>query len=683
MSADHVQHRKQLQNALDKLDLPKAVAALQHLSTDDVTAAFASKMAQPGAFQLIGDRSKRNKFYDSLLGALVMEEQHEEAQAFAVNLNGKIQVVERFFDEIRSSLPQCDIASFPEDIQFWSHVERASNELQELKAAGKQEMAKIETMAEANVPFVMPEVTMVKLPGGREVSLDATYSNIISMLSLTLKMLSFDHKLLSEGKLVAPAKPVITEEHVFKAGSIQLYAMSWNSVEDMGNRTLFFGGDICTIEKSGIARDAIPEEVYAKFPEPFIFHRAPSEVEIYDYLANRRLQSWAIQNTMSLLQATTLRNSIITKGAAAPALTGGPFITEEEGVALTTLAEILSFDVFSDQERFHGLTLREWVRGYCALKLMAESKQTDTCLVAFDKAELEQGFIEYQIPAPCVPTLIYHLTFGQDSRDLYDSPLIQSQDGKYSLLADVLISSNLPNVLFSRLSSLNTQFEKKGKGFENKVVSFFQGHDYQCKTTSFSIDGAQYEYDALLLLDDTLFLIECKNNLLSGNHAVQALRYSKFISDTVKQVKRLEHGLRARPEIVESLFGRKLDNLTLVPMILNSMNYSRAPIDGVYISDYSALSKFFDEDAISEFHWKNGRKIVRKVIQRLWTGERPTAKELLTYLSMPPQLSLVMKHLTYTTYPRFTSESTMFFSGVLEVDEPGMQKAKEDAPAVE
>ncbi|GLR11283.1 hypothetical protein GCM10007907_00730 [Chitinimonas prasina] len=682
MSTDHNGHRKQLQNAFDKFDLPKALEALESLSTEEVIAAFAAKLAQPGAFQIRGNRTKRNEFYDSLLNAPVMTNHHAQAQPFARDLNDKIQIIERSFDETRSSLPKCDISKFPEDIQFWSHVERASRELKDLHDAAQQAMAEIEVRAKANLQFAMPEMVIVKLPDGNEVNVDAAYSNIISSLSLTLKMLSFEHNLLSEGKLLAPQKVAITDEHIFKAGSIQLYAITWNALEDIANRTLFFGGEITSMENAGIPRSSLPEDFYSKFADPLFFHREPSEVEVYDFLANRRLHSWAVQNTIRFIQGANQLIPVMAKGAVAPSLSGGPFVSKEEGIALATLAEILSFDVFSDQERYHGLTLREWVRGYCSLKLLAEAKQADSCLVMFDKAELEQGFSDYQIPALHIPTLIHHLTFGQDSRDLYDSPLIRSQDGKYSLLADVLITCNLPNVLFSRLSSLDTQFEKKGKGFEGKVVSFFHERDYQCKATSFSIDHAQYEYDALLLLDDTLFLVECKNTLLSGNHAVQALRYSKFIDDTVKQVKRLERGLRARPEVVESLFDRKLSELTVVPVILNSMNYSRQPIDGVYISDYSALGKFFDESTISEFHWKDGEKKMRKIIHRLWSGERPTSQELLEYLSFPPQLKLIMEHLTYLPYARPTSESSVFISRVLDVDEPAMLRAKQEAPAV-
>lgn len=675
-------HCKQLQKALVKHDLAQALKALEILGAEEVKAAFVAALTQPGAFQIHGDRAERNKFYDSLLNAPTMTSQHVQARAIALDLRGKIQIIETCFDQIQSVLPACDISKFPEGIQIWSHVERASRDLKLVRDAAQKAMPEIQDKINAGMPVVMPELIVVEDPDGNKVNLDAANFSIIDGLSLTLKMLSFVHSLYTREKLVAPPKPVITDDHIYKAGSILLFAMTWNALEDIANRTLFFGGEITSLENAGVSRNTFPEGFFSKFANPLFFHRDPSEVEVCDFLANRRLHSWAMQNAFRLMQGTNRLIPVMAKGEVVPGLSAGPFISEEEGITLARLAEILSFDIFSDQERYHGLTLREWVRGYCSLKLMVEAKQTDSCLVMFDKGELEQEFIHFKIPHTCVSVLIEHLTFGKDSHDLYDSPLIHSQDDKYTLLADALLTCSVPNVLFSRLGSLNTSFDKKGKGFEDKVISFFQERNYTCKATKFSIGNDQYECDALLLLDDTLILIECKNTSLSGNHAVQALRYSKFIEDTVKQVKRLVHGLRNRTDIVESLFGRKLSELKLVPMILNSLTYSRPPVDGVYISDYSALCKFFSESTISEFYWENGEKKVRKVIHRLWAGERPTSQELLEYLSFPPQLKLIVEHLTYDYHSHPMSENSIFFSRLLDVDETAMLKAKQEAPAI-
>lgn len=675
MKAAQVELRNRLKEAVERFDLPAAIAALGKMETDEVAAILDEKMAQPGAYQLRGNRFKRNTFYDALLSSSVMSDEHYSVLRYANETNEKIKKIEKCFDEIREALKKCDISKFPGAIQFWSHVERASRDFSEIDSAVRKQQKKIEANFKMGIPTTMPEALMVKLESGEVVNVDAAYGGLVESLSLTLKMLCFEQKLLQNGKLVAPALPAITDDHVYKARLIQLYAVSWNALENAANRTLFFGGEVGSAQDAKVSTDQLPVAYRAKFPEPVFFYREPTEVEVYDFIANRRLHSWAMQNAMLMASGTALGGAVMKEGAAVPGLTAG-FVSKDEGITLANLSDILAYDVFEDQERFHGLTLREWVRGYCALGLIAVAKQNESCLVTFEKYEIEQGLRDYKLPEECILTFIHHLTFGQDSRDLYDSPLIHSEDGKYTLFANVLKTYNVTNVLFSRLSSLTTQIDKKGKGFESRVVSSFVKWGYPCKFTKFEIDDDEYQYDALVLIDDTLLLIECKNNLLSSNNVVRAFRYSESINKHVEQIKRLERGLRERPDVVESLFRRKLDDLTLVPVMLNCMTYSRGPVEGVYISDWSALSKFFTESTISRFGLQNGEKVNKQPIHTLWLGKRPTEKELLDYLAMPIQLKLMGKHLRCNYFDHPMSENSVFFALELDVDEEKMLRGR-------
>lgn len=667
---------EQLKEAIEEFNLSNSLEVLEKMETDEVAAVFNEKMEQPGAYQIRGNRSKRNDFYDAILRSSVMSSKHDSIRSHTNEINEKIKKIEKYFDEIRNSLPKCDISKFPKNIQFWSHIERALYQLAEIDRAGTQEWKKIEEKLKAGIPTEIPEALMTQLEYGEIVNVDAVYSSIIGALSLTLKMLAFEHRLLHDGKLIAPSKPAITEEHIYKAGSIQLYALSWNALEDASNRTLFFGGEIVNEQdgKIPIDNDSLVA-IHAKFPSPIFFDRELTNVEAFDFMANRRLHTWAMQNTMLMANNTELRKTVMKEGVEIPGLSEG-FISIDECITLAKLSEILAYNVFQDQERFHGLTLREWVRGYCALGLIGATKQDSSDLVTFEESELKQGFLDYKLPEECIPTIIHHLTFGQNSRDLYDSPLIHSEDGKFTFFANVLKTCNVTNVLFSRLSSLITQIDKKGKGFEQRVVSSFIEWGYQCKPTKFYINDAEYEYDALVLIDDTLLLIECKNNMLSSNNTVQAFRYFTSIYENVGQIKRLIQGLKERPDIIESLFDRKLDDLNLIPIMLNSMTYSMEPVEGIYISDWSALSKFFTESTISRFGLHNGKKINKQTIHTLWEGERPTAKELLDYLAMPIQLKTMSKHLSWTYFPYPMSESSIFFAPRLDIDEESMSKAR-------
>lgn len=675
MNASPKEQRKRLKEAVEKLDLSATLTALDKMEKDEVAAVFEEKMAQPGAYQIRGNRSKRNNFYDSLMSSSVMSGELDSVRHYVNKIILKIKKIESYFDEIRNSLPKCDISKFSGDVQFWSQVERASCQLAMIDSAGKKEMEKFEAKLKARIRTVMPEALMAQLENGETVNIDAAYGGIMEALSLTLKMLSFEQKLLHDGKLIAPLMPVITDEHVYKAGSIQLYASSWNALENAANRTLFFGGEIGSEQDAKVSTDHLPATYHAKFPDPIFFYRELTEIEAYDFMANRRMHTWAMQNAILMANHTALRRAVMNEGEEVPGLTEG-FVSEDEIFTLTKLSEILAYNAFDDQERFHGLTLREWVRGYYALGQMGAAKQEGSGLVTFEKSEIEQGLRDYKLPEECIPILIHHLTFGQDSRDLYDSPLIRSEDDKFTWFANVLKTCNVLNVLFSRLSSLTTQYDKKGKGFEDHVVSSFIKWGYPCKFTKFNIDGADYEYDALVLIDNTLLLIECKNNLLSGNNAVQAFRYSESINENIQQIKRLERGLREQPEIIESLFCRKLDDLTIVPIMLNSMTYSREPIEGIYISDWSALSKFFTESTISRFGLQNGKKVNKQIIHTLWKGKKPTAKELLDYLTMPIQLKMMAKYLRCTYFARPMSESSIFFAQELDFDEENMLKGR-------
>lgn len=65
-------------------------------------------------------------------------DRHPEAQSYAQDLNEKIQIIEQCFDQIRANLPLCHISSYPAEIQFWSHIERAAGELKVLNALSKK-----------------------------------------------------------------------------------------------------------------------------------------------------------------------------------------------------------------------------------------------------------------------------------------------------------------------------------------------------------------------------------------------------------------------------------------------------------------------------------------------------------------------------------------------------------------
>lgn len=330
MSNDVTDHNQRFLEALQQLDLAEALSAVEHLDTDDVTGAFALQLAFPGekstSFQIHGNRTKRDKFYSKLLQAPQLAG-HAEAVSYASEVLEEIAKIERCFDQIRASLPKCEISELSEEIQFWSHIERASAQLKDLQASAQ--LALEETLQD-NITSI-PEMLIIKGPEGQDVNVDAALSTIINSLTLTLKMLAHQNRWYVDEKVIGPQRPVITDDHTFKAGSIEMYAQSWNALEDIAHRTLFFGGEITSMEEAGVPDGAYSESFYKKFSERFVFHRVPSLEERLDFLANRRMHAWLYSSTATLMFGTNLQDSVIRDGAKIPNLSERRYVSIEEG----------------------------------------------------------------------------------------------------------------------------------------------------------------------------------------------------------------------------------------------------------------------------------------------------------------------------------------------------------------
>ncbi len=159
-------------------------------------------------------------------------------------------------------------------------------------------------------------------------------------------------------------------------------------------------------------------------------------------------------------------------------------------------------------------------------------------------------------------------------------------------------------------------------------------------------DGAEYQYDALARWGDKLLVIECKNKGLSGNDPVQAYHFVQGLSEDVDQVRRLVKGLETWPEIISEQFGPDALALTVVPILLHNETFQLpGDIDGVYVYDWSALSRFFESPyfRVAHDHQIAPGQIFRNrvAVKRIWTGETPTADDLIAEMRDPLQLKVL------------------------------------------
>jgi hypothetical protein len=113
--------------------------------------------------------------------------------------------------------------------------------------------------------------------------------------------------------------------------------------------------------------------------------------------------------------------------------------------------------------------------------------------------------------------------------------------------------------------------------------------------------------------------------------------------------KRLVEALERWPDILTDEFGAGFAYDEIVPCILENETYSLpVQLDGVYVYDWSALSRFFQEASfgVCRDHRLSGNIVARNRVQmkRIWAGDAPTADDLIAEMGNPHQFAVMTHH---------------------------------------
>jgi hypothetical protein len=161
----------------------------------------------------------------------------------------------------------------------------------------------------------------------------------------------------------------------------------------------------------------------------------------------------------------------------------------------------------------------------------------------------------------------------------------------------------------------------------------------------------EYDYDLLVRWDERIFLFECKSRSLSGNNLIASYYDALELESQVGQVSRLVDGLKLHPDILDDLFGPGASELELIPSVLNVLPMSVPhPIDGVYFTDASALTRLFHSPALmmSTARSESNPFLASVPTRRLWAGDTICADDLMRQLQSPVQLNLMLRQIGTT-----------------------------------
>ncbi|EJG1884307.1 NERD domain-containing protein [Vibrio parahaemolyticus] len=581
-------------------------------------------------------REQRENFFVNLEEILLENELHESITY--INTKRKIiSATETIFDNISDVLSICEVEKISYERQVWAHIGRAEEELDEIF---KKSEELINNRRDAKSAITTGSF-LLKDDFGNVFDPDVAIEKLTNSLSLTISLLAYKNNSYVDGIIIMPDKIPVTDDDKFKSGSTQLFAMSWQAIEDIGKRCLLFGGQVIHCIGEDVPEDA---RIKGGVKESFHFVREETDFEVFDSIANQRLNKKIFQDHFEMLHDKHLEKFIVSD---IKDLKDGFYLSIDEISTIRAIQDIFHTNLIEDESLYNGLRLIEWVKAYSCLKYICKCIKDSIQQNVISTKTLENYFSKSGLDREKARIFIDIVTFGRDSRDFFDCPLLKLSNDNYYVFSHSFLNSNLTVLILSRMSSLEVVVGNKGYNFERNVINKLTNLSSGCRGFKFKRGSNEYEYDAVFILNGKIFVIECKNRTLSGSNIVLSHRKKQFMDENVLQIDRLVKALLSHPEVMEEHFGINVSDYDIVPVILNCMPFSwKGKYKNVYFTDSSSLNRFLASGHINAVVSKSKGKqrvLEKSTVYKLWESETPSADDLIRQFENPIQLQGYLK----------------------------------------
>lgn len=473
---------------------------------------------------------------------------------------------------------------------------------------------------------------------GVPVDPSAYHSQQVDALSSAILMEAYRNNwFCPDGSVIIPDRLDISDTEAYKAGSILYNANIWALVDTLQEQVRYLG-------RVYIHRES---HEYQTPPEGFKFgieFGAPTSAQIFDFIAGQRNTSRESSNFFSFNKDVQL-NKLLN---AASKISGSDRI-RDHCQAASSLSTLLNYNVLEDEALYEGLTLSDWIDGFCAVReystsLMPEesrSKPMTSELITFSQADIEAHLESCGLSKEKASTFIKNITFHRKARDLFDAPLIRTQSG-FAVVSDILKASVISRAVASNILGRKGEFKPKGDGLEAEVKEIFLSRGIEAVTykRKYQDPEGEYQYDVLVLWEGKLFVLECKNRWLCEGRPVAIYNYLKQSKEDVRQVCRLVDGLNLHPEMVRAAFGRDVSYDEIIPCVVAGLPHALSEqVSGVYFTDISIITRFFSDRYFGVEYTDRPREDSH-VLYDQWETDTPLVSDFIKALSNPMQVAM-------------------------------------------
>ncbi len=428
---------------------------------------------------------------------------------------------------------------------------------------------------------------------------DAVISGLVKDAGDTLVTLAYAHKWFEKdtNAIVIPAKVQIQEDIAFKAGNFSRAASQWRCLENAWDRSRLYKTRFLIREQE------FPDKGSGMHLCKVLEVSSVENVELMDRIAQLRLEQVFFQSQIYLDRAELSKTTPSVSGDAIPLAKAG-YLSLVERVAVDILDAYFHLPIDDDSVVIGELPLKAWVRGYAHYERLAHNAAGDPIFsyLRLSEADLLNGLMKSGLLLEQATAFVRLSTFSRGVADLFDAPLLKVEDGSYLFFAPAFHAPVLGVLVLSRISWLNRRrdeqgvpandsiFENKGKFFEKRVVQLFTEAGIPARSFKYKVASTEYDCDAAVLIEDALFVFECKNRSLPMGHLPSIHYFILALDEGRRQVKRIVQQFTADPELVRAKFGVNATWNRIVPIVLHALPWSFGCSDGVYVYDWSALS---------------------------------------------------------------------------------------------
>ncbi|MCM3195821.1 hypothetical protein [Priestia megaterium] len=422
-------------------------------------------------------------------------------------------------------------------------------------------------------------------------------------------------------------------------------------------------------------KDHHKKEVGAVFRQKY--HDFTQQIEETVYPANNLKESNSVKNIVDISQPETLFNI--------PKELFNIESNESIKLRITKKQIINNFGGIVDNIRFgenKDISVDELLLGMNYLTVLAEIYSEKSHEVFEDSLDslkniipifevskfIEKFCLVYDLDKKKGKDIINLLIFHpKPMLDLFSHPLIYVGNNRVILTPYLILQMNYYRIIEQQIRYWDIDVAAKGKDLEENlkvILNVSPNVLVNLNEIKFEAnDGKMVEYDLIALFDNQVMLIEIKN-LKRPFSAKEIYQREKDIIYGVEQVRRRTDILIDQWDTIKELVDIELPENPpkkheVVKLVCtNIYNFSGRIYEGVYVTDFSALMKFFISPKVEVFELRE--EIKQKIREEIIREDIPNVEELKDYLRMPIALKGIFNSLEVVPRPIMLIEEDDF-----------------------